>query len=345
MQRNIQVRVNKGIEKARKLRSTAFHGYTPEVEKLLEKETPENRRIYETVLKDQEELHELHLRLKVELQENMNLMAEFMEDNRNSYIKTIRHSENCRPSNDSGNTGNSPPINIVVTPMLCDEDSPIKSEDSLKVTEKLQNKSPKSTKNGKKSSPKRRSPKKKEIPEPITESEKLRRVHIAKALRNLNMVNDNTVLLGSNGTTATLKFIHSVNWAHTNALVVRRLLCHLFPRVILATHSLTGKTSPAFIGKCETTKLPLDASKVADIVEFMNFLCLEPPNTVRAAITTKCADENKMLRNRNERMRLDRDYIPTPEEIKELIITNTWRDPLKEKNKTVGANNNIIVID
>ncbi|GBP30578.1 Protein insensitive [Eumeta japonica] len=61
----------------------------------------------------------------------------------------------------------------------------------------------------------------------------------------------------------------------------------------LATHSLTGK-APAFLSK--PAKLCLDPKKVADIVMTVTANCHVKEGLVRSAITTKCADENKMLK-------------------------------------------------
>lgn len=50
-------------------------------------------------------------------------------------------------------------------------------------------------------------------------------------------------------------------------------------------------------------KHQLDAKIIGDIVQFVAKRCHVNETAVRSAITTKCADENKMLRQRMERER------------------------------------------
>ncbi|CAK1587095.1 unnamed protein product [Parnassius mnemosyne] len=64
---------------------------------------------------------------------------------------------------------------------------------------------------------------------------------------------------------------------------------------VLATHSLTGKPSPAFPNK--PAKKQLDPALVSDIVQTVVDHCRVPESVVRTSITTKCADESKMFRN------------------------------------------------
>lgn len=105
------------------------------------------------------------------------------------------------------------------------------------------------------------------------------------------------VVIGSNKTEVAGHIIRQIDWkSHTGA--TRKLLMALFDRDILATHSLTGKPSPAFIGRQKEIKNELDAKKVADIIQIVTKRCGVPVSAVRNAITTKCADENKMNRQR-----------------------------------------------
>ncbi|GLV35053.1 insensitive [Carabus blaptoides fortunei] len=83
----------------------------------------------------------------------------------------------------------------------------------------------------------------------------------------------------------------------------RKLLMTVFSRQILATHSLTGKPSPAFIACDMPAKMKLDPVKVSDIVEIVSARCGVSESMVRGAITTKCADENKMFKKRLEKSR------------------------------------------
>lgn len=51
------------------------------------------------------------------------------------------------------------------------------------------------------------------------------------------------------------------------------------------------------------TKNQLDPSIIADIVQFVSKKCNVSDTAVRSSITTKCADENKMLRQRADKKR------------------------------------------
>lgn len=51
------------------------------------------------------------------------------------------------------------------------------------------------------------------------------------------------------------------------------------------------------------TKNQLDPSIVADIVQCVSKKCDVSETAVRSSITTKCADENKMLRQRTDKKR------------------------------------------
>ncbi|XP_045775014.1 uncharacterized protein LOC123873947 isoform X2 [Maniola jurtina] len=85
---------------------------------------------------------------------------------------------------------------------------------------------------------------------------------------------DDMVSLGSGNVTVPARLMSGIDWSsYTSA--TRHLLQAVFPRKILATHSLSGKQSPAFKNK-PPKKL------------------LEP----QSCITTKCTDEAKMYRNR-----------------------------------------------
>ncbi|XP_047992766.1 uncharacterized protein LOC125231363 [Leguminivora glycinivorella] len=78
----------------------------------------------------------------------------------------------------------------------------------------------------------------------------------------------------------------------------RKLLTSVFTRRELATHSLTGKSSPAFPGK--PAKKRLDPELVNDIVQIVVEKSKVNASLVRTTITTKCADESKMYRSRQK---------------------------------------------
>ncbi|XP_031631493.1 protein insensitive-like [Contarinia nasturtii] len=110
------------------------------------------------------------------------------------------------------------------------------------------------------------------------------------------------VVIGVNGTTITRNILINVNWnSHTAA--TRRLLRTKFTREVLASHSLTGKPSPAFIESSKPTKNQLNPKIIADIVHYVAKRCKVTETAVRSSITTKCADENKMMRQRADKTR------------------------------------------
>lgn len=51
------------------------------------------------------------------------------------------------------------------------------------------------------------------------------------------------------------------------------------------------------------TKNQLDPRIIADIVQYVSKKCNVTDTAVRSSITTKCADENKMLRQRRDKQR------------------------------------------
>ncbi|GBP30564.1 Protein insensitive [Eumeta japonica] len=101
--------------------------------------------------------------------------------------------------------------------------------------------------------------------------------------------------IGSGKTFVPRHILEQIDW-NSYTMATRKLLMALFPRRTLATHSLTGKSSPAFMNK--PAKLCLDPQKVSDIVMTVTNNCRIKESLVRGAITTKCADENKMYRMR-----------------------------------------------
>ncbi|XP_069361256.1 uncharacterized protein [Maniola hyperantus] len=103
---------------------------------------------------------------------------------------------------------------------------------------------------------------------------------------------DDMVSLGSGNVTVPARLMLGIDWSsYTSA--TRHLLQAVFPRKVLATHSLSGKQSPAFKNK-PPKKL------------------LEP----QSCITTKCTDEAKMYRNRQNfkkmRNEQNQDHLSPP---------------------------------
>ncbi|XP_026496008.2 uncharacterized protein LOC113400584 [Vanessa tameamea] len=111
----------------------------------------------------------------------------------------------------------------------------------------------------------------------------------------LSVNNVDMVSIGSGNVTVPARLLAEIDWtSHTSA--TRQLLQAVFPRRILATHSLTGKQSPAFANK--PPKKQLDPKLVDDIVNTVAERCDVPKRIVRSSITTKCTDEAKLYRNR-----------------------------------------------
>ncbi|XP_021192887.3 protein insensitive [Helicoverpa armigera] len=135
-----------------------------------------------------------------------------------------------------------------------------------------------------------------------------------KVLTNRNSIAnaDDMVPIGEGNALIPSRIFRHVNWnSYTSA--TRKLLTAVFTRRVLATHSLTGKPSPAFPNK--PAKKKLDPALVNDIVQTVVERCCVPENVVRTSITTKCADESKMFRTRenNKKKRshkVNRENIP-----------------------------------
>ncbi|EDW39811.1 GL15989 [Drosophila persimilis] len=113
--------------------------------------------------------------------------------------------------------------------------------------------------------------------------------------------NSPMVVIGPNGTQVSRNSLSALNWGMTGPSITRKLLCEIFDRDTLAHHTLSGKPSPAFRDCARPSKQQLDPLKVADLVYLMTNTLDMTPREVRTAITTKCADENKMLRSRSLR--------------------------------------------
>ncbi|KAK1169908.1 protein insensitive-like [Acipenser oxyrinchus oxyrinchus] len=76
----------------------------------------------------------------------------------------------------------------------------------------------------------------------------------------------------------------------------KELCCAVFGWKILATHSLTGKTSNAFRNK--EAKPSLDPGKTADIIHFINAKTGMEKKIIKQAISQKCSDEEKISKRK-----------------------------------------------
>ncbi|XP_065356073.1 protein insensitive [Calliphora vicina] len=107
-------------------------------------------------------------------------------------------------------------------------------------------------------------------------------------------------ILGPNGTEVEARSYDSIIWSSA-AAATRQLLGFVFSGDVLATHTLTGKPSPAFYGRERPAKMQLDPVKAADIIHCVRskFKCTE--REIRAAITTKCSDTSKKYKRRQQK--------------------------------------------
>ncbi|XP_053610672.1 uncharacterized protein LOC128675352 [Plodia interpunctella] len=106
------------------------------------------------------------------------------------------------------------------------------------------------------------------------------------------------IAIGSGKTLLHKDKFRKVNWK-SYTIATRTLLLALFPRRILATHSLTGKKSPAFRNK--PAKMCLDPKIISDVIIEIQDRFNVKENLIRSIITTKCADECKMYKMRQDR--------------------------------------------
>ncbi|XP_053692078.1 uncharacterized protein LOC128740555 [Sabethes cyaneus] len=105
--------------------------------------------------------------------------------------------------------------------------------------------------------------------------------------------------IGPNNTMVSKQVLRAINWTSYKA-ATRKLLMTLFTRDMLSTHTLTGRPSPAFMGdRAKPVKDKLDQKIISDIIAVVVKSCNVSESMVRTAITTKCADENKMSRMKN----------------------------------------------
>ncbi|KAH8241470.1 hypothetical protein KR026_004390, partial [Drosophila bipectinata] len=123
------------------------------------------------------------------------------------------------------------------------------------------------------------------------------------SLTDLNNPMENVMVsIGPNNTCVPAIVFENINWS-VSSLATRKLLVSIFDRETLATHSMTGKPSPAFKDQHKPLKQMLDPLKIQDIIFAVTHKCNATEKEVRNAITTKCADENKMMKIQNGKRR------------------------------------------
>lgn len=138
---------------------------------------------------------------------------------------------------------------------------------------------------------------------------------IVRASSNSNLIEEwvdveGDVMIGSNKTMVAVHVLRSIDWKNYKT-ATRKLLITLFTRETLATRSLTGRPSPAFHDRNKPVKGKLDQNIINDIIQIVTKKCSVQESQVRTAITTKCADENKMLRNRKDNEEKEKFKTPT----------------------------------
>ncbi|KAJ8712420.1 hypothetical protein PYW07_005262 [Mythimna separata] len=93
------------------------------------------------------------------------------------------------------------------------------------------------------------------------------------------------------------RLLNEIDW-NSHTMATRQLLHAIFPRSVLATHSLTGRQSPAFPN--QPAKKILNPQLVEDIVNTVSTKCRVSKTLVRNSITSKCTDEAKLYHNRQK---------------------------------------------
>nr|XP_013189680.1 unnamed protein product [Amyelois transitella] len=110
-------------------------------------------------------------------------------------------------------------------------------------------------------------------------------------------IGSDMVPIGNGIAVVPARLLNEIDWnSYTTA--TRQLLQAIFPRRTLATHSLTGRPSPAFMNK--PPKKCLNPQIVEDIVTTVSQRCGVEKRLVRNSITIKCTDEAKLYRNRQQ---------------------------------------------
>uniref|UniRef100_A0A182WH42 BEN domain-containing protein n=1 Tax=Anopheles minimus TaxID=112268 RepID=A0A182WH42_9DIPT len=115
--------------------------------------------------------------------------------------------------------------------------------------------------------------------------------------------NTTMIAIGSNNTMVPKTVLDNIPWV-SYKFATRKVLQAVFPREVLATHSLSGRPCPAHASNAEKpVKGRLDPKMVADVIELIRKKFNVDESNVRAVITNKCADENKMVRLKNDSAR------------------------------------------
>ncbi|XP_014086156.2 early boundary activity protein 1 isoform X1 [Bactrocera oleae] len=114
---------------------------------------------------------------------------------------------------------------------------------------------------------------------------------------------DTYIVIGPNGTKVSTKKFKAISFA-TLGIATRSLLCLVFPEEILAKNTLSGKPSPAFVGRERPPKGQLNPEKIADLEYCVMSRIHSSKHEVRCIITTKCSEIAKKYRRLNKTSRL-----------------------------------------
>ncbi|KAJ8273301.1 hypothetical protein GJAV_G00100000 [Gymnothorax javanicus] len=101
-------------------------------------------------------------------------------------------------------------------------------------------------------------------------------------------------MIGPN-TTITLDQYAKIRWGDSKK-ATRECCIAVFGRQVLASHSVTGKSSNAFKGK--EAKPPLDPVKLSDIIGYINAKTGLTKQEIKKIIAQKCADEEKLAKRK-----------------------------------------------
>ncbi|XP_054087221.1 protein insensitive-like [Zeugodacus cucurbitae] len=108
------------------------------------------------------------------------------------------------------------------------------------------------------------------------------------------------VKIGPNGTTVSRLDFEKLRECSAS-LATRNLLALIFDRQTLATHSLSGKPSPAFRYEERMLKAQLDVKKVNDIIHFIRNAFNYSEKEIRSTITMKCADVARTFKGKENK--------------------------------------------
>lgn len=145
----------------------------------------------------------------------------------------------------------------------------------------------------------------------------------ALAISNTSVVDEwaemeGDVMIGINKTAVPVHVLRAIDWKSYKT-ATRKLLTTLFTREMLATRSLTGRPSPAFHDRNKPIKEQLDQKIINDIIQIITRKCAGiQESQVRQAITTKCADENKMMRTR--KTNVEKESFKTPNSASKVLV-------------------------